>query len=183
MAAGLAVRAWTHGLRRASSARHEDPGCSCRGFWLLLQGVLAATLQAEGRSRGRGQSRGADTPLHALGTACSPSCLQPSPLPPYSPLPSCSPSSLQPSPLLLPFLPTALSPSSLQPSPSCSPSSLQPLLPSSSPSAPSHFSLSLSLLRVLMPLFTHGVNQPPILSFIHSFFYLFITHRSTQPPL
>ena len=60
---------------------------------------------------------------------------------------------------LLPFLSPALSP--LAP--------FRPLLPSCPPPAPSHFCpLSLSLLLVLMPLFTHGVNQTSILSFIHS---------------
>lgn len=60
---------------------------------------------------------------------------------------------------LLPFVSPALSP--LAP--------FRPLLPSCPPPAPSHFCpLSLSLLLVLMPLFTHGVNQTSILSFIHS---------------
>lgn len=134
-AAGLAVRVWTYGHRRASFAGHEDPGFSCRGFW-----PLPSKLQGEAEVRGRAEMQ---TP-HPVPWA------RPAPLPLSCPLPS---GSLPPPPALLSSSGSFSLLSSVSFSFTCTDASIYPQ------------------------------SQSDLYSFFHSFFYLFITHRNTQPPL
>ena len=134
-AAGLAVRVWTYSHCRASSAGHEDPGFSCRGFW-----PLPSKLQGEAEVGGRAEMQ---TP-HPVPWA------QPAPLRLSCPLPS---GSLPPPPALLSSSGSFSFLSSVSFSFTCTDASIYPR------------------------------SQSDFYTFFHSFFYLLITHRNTQPPL